>query len=138
MLLASSLLLLLALRYLATLLSYRFKPQAIRVSNGAGMVTLPWAAPGINNYSALCNSVYNCSSDIPGTEDLIRNTLRQQGVTDIDILPLAPLDLNYKIDHWTGPFHFSSGTVLFFTGAGAVNGTSGDLSFYDGIVDLQP
>lgn len=53
-------------------------------------------------------------------------------------LPLGHLDLNYTVDHYTGLYHFSNSSVLFFTGAQTVNGTSGYLNLYDGIVDLQP
>jgi hypothetical protein len=121
--LAFSLLLLIALRYLATLLSWRFQPASFLEHNGDSQVSLPWPSPGLNNYSAVCSNFYNCTADASGTENLIRTTLRYNGIANIDFPPLDASFLNYTIDHYTGATDFGFTNAQVYTGVKVTNET---------------
>lgn len=87
------------LRYLATLLSWKFSPIVVGAQRTLEAVTLSWPTPGSNNYSAVCNAVYNCSSEHPGTEALISSTLLNSCIAQIYFPPILAEDIDWTVQH---------------------------------------
>ncbi|GAB5592599.1 hypothetical protein Unana1_07499 [Umbelopsis nana] len=83
--------------------------------------------------------MYNCSSDHPGTLELISATLLNSGISKIEFQPLSAQDIDFTVKHYSHQniIQMSSGDVGLSTGAEIIHGLDGYIPLYDGTQLIQ-